>query len=737
MLSILRRTAEWLARTRPREEKTHQTGGTYTDAPIKQIADDCFGFGSYVITLADRVEHAETPLTIGVFGRWGVGKSSLMRLLQSELQKRAQGKPDALMTLWINVWQLNNQDEVWHAFLQALFSEVHRKLGPWHRIDKLKLAAQVASNSLRIILVITPMVLGQLIGHSAAGWDDVVSLVIARGGVLTTIGLGLWVVTRAKPILEAAKETANIDLRETLKLAPYEAQITTLRQLKGQFEQMVNTLAKEDGHLIVFIDDLDRCAPDKIPDILEAIKLFTTSKHCVYVLGLDHDIVRRGVMGKYTFSDDQATEYLEKIIQIPFHLPPLARKRIASFVSRDYPDVCEACPDAPEIFASGLEPNPRKVKRALNIYRTLLNLVDVRVENEGIDPLEPELLAKMVVIQSRFLNLYKALVQDLGLFGDLETWARYFRHPEETAETAEQEVEEEEMKRVRARIEEPVAELGRPLVPPDGRPALAAMLKAGSLRFGELDRNELKSYIYFTGTLMSERFVFEPSPSLTPELRRSLEASVASFIEYLENLGYKPKMEGRIRVNVQPHVPGTAVYYPERNTISIDQAVARDPDVALKKYADHVLVSSIRESLVSWAQVQMFEGIESGLADYLTCSFNNNSKLGEVSAKQLSLKEPYIRNLDNNRKFSELASDADKWAIGETWGGAFWEIRQKLGQATADKLLFSTWTALQPSDARGNAGVNFVKELLEMEQTLEGGQNADQIRSIFERRDLK
>ena len=63
-------------------------------------------------------------------------------------------------------------------------------------------------------------------------------------------------------------------------------------QLQERFKDMVEVLVGIDGRLVVFIDDLDRCTPDKVPEVLEAIKLFTTTPRCVYVLGLDHDIVR-------------------------------------------------------------------------------------------------------------------------------------------------------------------------------------------------------------------------------------------------------------------------------------------------------------------------------------------------------------------------------------------------------------------------------------------------------------
>jgi putative protein kinase ArgK-like GTPase of G3E family len=55
-----------------------QAGG-YTDREIEQAGDDRFSFRDYARVLADSVGQAGTPLTIGIFGRWGSGKSSLMR----------------------------------------------------------------------------------------------------------------------------------------------------------------------------------------------------------------------------------------------------------------------------------------------------------------------------------------------------------------------------------------------------------------------------------------------------------------------------------------------------------------------------------------------------------------------------------------------------------------------------------------------------------------------------------
>jgi Cdc6-like AAA superfamily ATPase len=355
---LLTRVAEALKRTRAEEKKARQ--GDWTDIEIVEAADDRFGFRDCVGVLTNRAATADTPLTIGIFGRWGSGKTSLMKLMQSKLQERADGKP-AVKTLWVNVWQLSNQEELWNAFLQALLTRVHKELPffrrlafDWRllreRVDRGELLRQLLINSYRIVVVVTPLLLALFWpAPLLADANQLLAVILdpwTGGGA--SLFLGLWLLL--KPVVEAAKEKVSLDLGTVLKEAPYEAQVSALQQLQSQFERMVKAWVGKDGRLVVFIDDLDRCSPDKVPEVLEALKLFTTTHGCVYVLGLDHDVVRKGVAAKYKFSQDEGAEYLEKIVQIPFHLPPLGVHRIEAFVREDYPNVCKKCPTAPEVF---------------------------------------------------------------------------------------------------------------------------------------------------------------------------------------------------------------------------------------------------------------------------------------------------------------------------------------------------------------------------------------------------
>jgi formylglycine-generating enzyme required for sulfatase activity/Cdc6-like AAA superfamily ATPase len=488
--------------------------GKWSDREIYEIEQDRFSAQDYANVLANRAATADTPLSIGIYGRWGSGKTSLMRLVEKLLSERE--KP--IESIWINVWQLSSRKELWNAFLQALFTQVHRSL-PWmrrwafdwslfrERVNWGALVRTLLVNSYRIVIVIIPIIFGGLIGKPDASWADVINTLTnpissTPVGSLTSLGLALWLLV--KPAIEAAKEKVSIDFDVILKKNPYEVQVSELQQLQTQFERLVKTLVGDSGRLVIFIDDLDRCTPDKVPEVLEAIKLFTNMPRCVYLIGLDHEIVRLGIENKYKFGEDAAVEYLEKIIQIPFHLPGLEEYLIGRFVVDDYSDVHHTCPTAPEVFAKGMEPNPRKVKRVLNIYRTLWELSKVREENWEMDPVEPELLAKMVVLQSRFSPLYEHFRREVEDIPLVEQCAILIFG-------ARDDVELDLITSKIGPMKDDLQTLVEKQVLERDRDALNALFASGKQRFYKIQTSSLSSYIYLTGTAEGESELMRPS----------------------------------------------------------------------------------------------------------------------------------------------------------------------------------------------------------------------------------
>ena len=208
-----------------------------------------------------------------------------------------------------------------------------------------------------------------------------------------------------------------MDLPSILKASPFEERETALSGFKDHFQDLVDTLLGRDGRLLVFVDDLDRCSPERLIKLLDALHLFLGCERCIYFLALDRDITEQAIRLKYKDyrdADRESREYLEKIVDLPFELPPLVpdgMRHLLDGLGNPFPD--ELCR---EIFALGLEPNPRKVKRNINIYFLLCELARLRSSPEL--NLTPVRLAKVSVIRSSHRELFRHLVEhpeDLGL----------------------------------------------------------------------------------------------------------------------------------------------------------------------------------------------------------------------------------------------------------------------------------------------------------------------------------
>ena len=232
-----------------------------------------------------------------------------------------------------------------------------------------------------------------------------------------------------------------------------------------------------------------------------------------------------------------------------------------------------------------------------------------------------------------------------------------------------------------------------------------------------------------------ERAAFEPSSALTPKLQSDLQASFEAYQAYLVGLGYKPLTEGNVKIFVDPSLEN-AHYDGER--IVIGKRLADDTDALFRQYTHRALQSNS-----DWRSVTVQElAVESGLADYFPCSYKDNPLFGERLVHVFRHYPGYeykraLRTMDNERKFTETANDTDPHSVGEIWSGAFWEIRARLGQSAADKVLYSTWMAMQPFKGATSFNSSFAKALIEAARALPNGNQDDDVATVFRRRKFK
>jgi len=395
----------------------------WTDQPILGAGYDRLSFSHYADVLAEVVLTADTPITIGIFGPWGSGKTSLMRLVAEQLINRRTAGHRWAQAVWFNAWQYERDEgALWRALLLRVLEGLES--------DQLSKedAQQIADWRMRLYTDVQRTEAGSI----QIDWPKLGKGALHLGlSLIPTSATFLELVQLLQGEVGTLEEIVSAFQRERTEI--YRRQLMLLEEFQGGFAHLVREYVwSRNGLLVVFIDDLDRCLPERAVEVLEAIKLFLDVKGCVFFIAVDRDVIERVVRVRYASylvgEDERGSNvpiagqnYLEKIVQLPFHLPPLEDDQIAGFIDQHDPHLPPGCKN---ILALGLEPNPRVVKRTLNILRLLLKLAERRIVEGTMEPVVPELLAKMVVVQARYHDLYRDLLEYPNLIQDLELAAR-------------------------------------------------------------------------------------------------------------------------------------------------------------------------------------------------------------------------------------------------------------------------------------------------------------------------
>ena len=342
---------------------------------------DLLGYQPYVDAMAGVLagEQLETPFCIGIFGQWGTGKSTFMALLNQQLDKSANGN---FNTLFFQPWQFEEKEEVWKALLLSTlrYLEVELERGK----------SQIEQEYTRVKQTLTDLIVG--VGKLAI--DKAVKTVTSD-------------LVSSDDIFEAYAKTS----RDNSKF------INTFREeFKNIKDEILNAQGNSQGRLFIFVDDLDRCTPENCMMVLESIKLFFDLEECVFILGIDREVVQKGIEHKYKQSINiKGQDYLDKMIQLPFSLPPVSEETFEKFI-RHTTERLEFNESINQLIQIASESNPRRVKRISNCLQLVRNVAVelLRTNTNSVisgDPDEAK-LALLLTLQVRYPIAYAWLVEN-------------------------------------------------------------------------------------------------------------------------------------------------------------------------------------------------------------------------------------------------------------------------------------------------------------------------------------
>lgn len=282
-----------------------------------ETAEDLLGYRFHAKLLKDIVlDEKMLPTSIGIFGNWGYGKSSLMLLIQKEVEleiakQKETGKIWRVLQVSFNGWQYENYESTKCSLIQVLLDSVESYLsfnkGFFDKLDGL----------LRRINLLK---VGVLLFKKYA-WNQ--------------IPLEIRDNLPSSEELKACIDVDDIDKFKT----EFQNDRTSLfvTSFRNLFESIIKDAQFKS--VIVYIDDLDRCSGERMIECIEAIKLFLNVDHTAFVLGTDERMVELAIKEHYPVQDkgksviySPFSDYLEKLIQIPYRLPKLSFNEQAAYI---------------------------------------------------------------------------------------------------------------------------------------------------------------------------------------------------------------------------------------------------------------------------------------------------------------------------------------------------------------------------------------------------------------------
>lgn len=294
--------------------------------PDNETAIDFLNFTSVADTVAEIiVQTAGQPISIGVSGAWGAGKSSMIKLIRRSLEQR-DGKTAAdakYVFVEFNAWLYQGYDDVRAALLEIIASAlkaeaekrqtaVGRATELLSRVDWLRLAKLTAGTATALAFGLPP------VGLVGSIWHYGKAVFTGDVDAKTTEGTG-------DTLEKAATEAGGLVKAKADSSPPKE-----IHGIRKCFEETLQELSVT---LIVLIDDLDRCLPETTIATLEAIRLFLFLNNTAFVIAADNEMIKHAVRKHFEGADEKhVTSYFDKLIQVPIGVPPLGTQEVRAYM---------------------------------------------------------------------------------------------------------------------------------------------------------------------------------------------------------------------------------------------------------------------------------------------------------------------------------------------------------------------------------------------------------------------
>jgi len=351
---------------------------------------DLLNYEAYASVIASFVTSGLTqpPLTIGVMAPWGKGKTSLMRFIEKKIQgnaeqlkakneedkskkngkdkitnwnfwnllKKADEKENdenklSYPTIWFNAWKFQKNQQIWAGLAHEIITQLAERLPPikreafylrlnLKRIDKDQLRLDIFKKALnKVVLPLLVATIAVLLSLSILSVFPLRSWHIAVPYIKIG-GFALFLGHSIINVVSFLMKTPGADLARYIKNPEYKKDMGYYSAVEEDLRQALSILINKEKPPIVFIDDLDRCSPSTISELIEAINLFISGdiSNCYFIIGQDAQMVAASLEASYDKIGEKLGDvgkkhgsfgwyFMEKFIQLQFNLPVITKEQ--------------------------------------------------------------------------------------------------------------------------------------------------------------------------------------------------------------------------------------------------------------------------------------------------------------------------------------------------------------------------------------------------------------------------
>ncbi|HMS65748.1 MAG TPA: tetratricopeptide repeat protein [Ignavibacteria bacterium] len=307
-------------------------GKILSDQAIYTSAEDLLGTEKESEKLKNLICACNPPLSIGIYGDWGSGKTSFMKLIQESLNHDAEERlksddqKEIIKSIWFDAWKYDKMGDIRISLINVILSEIKKDrdvTGFFMRSKINKLAKRIDWYGL--------------------GKKALTGGIVALPPPFSVVGKFV-----SENVYKKGGDSNTSEL---------------IRDFENEFGEIVDQFVGDRGKLVVFIDDLDRCDPDKTIEIFESIKVFMNNIKSVFVIGMDAEVIKTVLKNKF---GDKSYQYLDKIVQFEYPMPSY-KKVISDFIENKNLRVDENISSQADILKHAGS-NPRTIKRMLNVF---------------------------------------------------------------------------------------------------------------------------------------------------------------------------------------------------------------------------------------------------------------------------------------------------------------------------------------------------------------------------------